>query len=81
MRGATIAHHLVGLDVNTGPVLLHEVVDPPGSVPAAQPQRTARTLDLGSVLIGFGGNAGECATCHGWVVSAGRGLSLMPARA
>ncbi len=69
VSGATISHHLVGLDLSTGTIVLDEVVDPPGSLSAAQLQRPALVLDQGSVEIGFGGNAGDCSTYHGWLVS------------
>ena len=65
-----ISHHLVGLSLSTGRVLLNETVDPPGSTPAAQLQRSALTLDNGQVIIASGGNAGDCSTYHGWVVAA-----------
>jgi len=69
VAGTTISHHLIGLALSTGAVLLDQVVDPSGSLPAAQLQRAALALDGGSVLIGFGGNSGDCSTYHGWVVS------------
>ena len=65
----TISHHLVGLSLSTGKVLLDEVVDPAGSTPAAQLQRAALTLDDGQVIIASGGNAGDCSTYHGRVVA------------
>ncbi|MGA2520898.1 MAG: PQQ-binding-like beta-propeller repeat protein [Acidimicrobiales bacterium] len=68
-----ITHHLVGLALATGHVLLDEVVDPPGTTPAAQLQRPGLALDDGSVLVAFGGNAGDCSTYHGWVVSVPEG--------
>ena len=64
-----ISHHLVGLSLLTGRVLLNEVVDPPGSTPSAQLQRAALTLDEGQVIIASGGNAGDCSTYHGRVVA------------
>ena len=64
-----ISHHLVGMSLATGAVVLDQVVDPPGTFPAAQLQRAALTLDGGNVVISSGGNAGDCATYHGWVVS------------
>jgi outer membrane protein assembly factor BamB len=70
VSGAVISHHLVGLGLTTGNVLLDQVVDPPGTLTAAQLQRPALALDQGSVEIAFGGNAGDCSTYHGWVVSA-----------
>jgi len=66
---SAISHHLVGLSLSTGRVVLDEVVDPPGSTPAAQLQRSALTLDDGHVIIASGGNAGDCSTYHGWVVA------------
>ncbi len=66
----SISHHLVGLSLATGKVLLDQRVDPPGSDHAALLQRAALTLSAGRVIIGFGGNAGDCSTYHGWVVGA-----------
>jgi len=63
------AHHLFGLDLYTGDVELNEVVDPPGSTPTAQLQRPALALSDGQVIIGFGGNDGDCASYHGWIVA------------
>jgi outer membrane protein assembly factor BamB len=67
--GAVISHHLVGLDLGSGKILLNEVVDPPGALTAALLQRPALALDQGAVEIAFGGNAGDCSSYHGWVVS------------
>ena len=69
VNGAVISHHLVGLGLSTGTVLLDQVVDPPGSLTTAQLQRPGLALDHGSVEIAFGGNAGDCSTYHGWIVS------------
>lgn len=63
------SHHLIGLDTSTGTVLLDQAVDPPGSTPSAQLQRTGLNLLRGSVVFGMGGNSGDCSTYHGWVVS------------
>ncbi len=63
------AHELVGLDKATGKTELTQDVDPPGSTPSALLQRTGLTLDNGRVVFGFGGNYGDCASYHGWVVS------------
>lgn len=68
LSGRVISHHLVGLDLSTGQVLLDQAVDPPGR-PSALLQRAGLALDRGSVEIGFGGNYGDCATYHGWLVS------------
>ena len=64
------AHHLIGLDLYTGAILLDKVIDPPNTDPAAQLQRASLALDDGSVIAGFGGNAGDCSDYHGLVVSA-----------
>jgi outer membrane protein assembly factor BamB len=62
-------HYLVGLDTTTGKLLLSQNVDPPGSTPAAQLQRTGLNLVGEAVVFGFGGNAGDCSTYHGWIIS------------
>jgi hypothetical protein len=67
------SHHLVGLSLATGGVLLDTPVDPPGSTPLAQLQRAGLTLDAGRVIIGFGGNAGDCGPYHGWLVAVPEG--------
>ncbi|MGA2835036.1 MAG: PQQ-binding-like beta-propeller repeat protein [Acidimicrobiales bacterium] len=65
------AHHLIGLDMYTGAVLLDEVIDPAGvASPAFELQRASLALTDGRVIVGFGGNAGDCGTYHGLVVSA-----------
>jgi outer membrane protein assembly factor BamB len=64
------AHHLIGLDLYTGAVLLDEVIDPPGFDPAHELQRASLALTTGRVIIGFGGNDGDCEPYHGLVVSA-----------
>jgi outer membrane protein assembly factor BamB len=63
------SHYLVGLDTTSGKQLLSQNVDPPGSAPAAQLQRTGLNLVAGRVVFGFGGNYGDCSTYHGWVIS------------
>jgi outer membrane protein assembly factor BamB len=68
-KSAVISHHLLGLSLTTGAVLLDQPVDPPGTTPAAQLQRSALTLDAGQVIIASGGNAGDCSTYNGWVVA------------
>ncbi len=66
--GGGAQHFLVGLDLYTGAVLLHQPVSMPNSVQADQLQRTGLTLDNGNVIMGFGGNFGDCGTYHGWVI-------------
>jgi outer membrane protein assembly factor BamB len=68
--GDNAVHHLIGLDIFDGAVLLNEAVDPPGANPAFQLQRVSLALTDGRVIVGFGGNSGDCEPYHGLVVSA-----------
>jgi outer membrane protein assembly factor BamB len=68
--GSNAAHQLIGLDIYTGAVLLNENIDPPGTNPAFQLQRVSLALTGGRVIVGFGGNSGDCDPYHGLVVSA-----------
>ena len=63
------AHLLTGLNTASGQVELSQDVDPPGQVPADILQRTGLTLDDGRVYFGFGGNAEDCGTYRGRLVS------------
>ena len=67
--GGHPAHLLVGLHLGDGRVELRQDVDPRGAYTPAILQRVALTLDGGRVVFGYGGNAGDCSTYHGWVVS------------
>jgi hypothetical protein len=75
--GSGASHHMIGLDLFTGAVRVDVSVDPPGSHPLYQLQRAALTLDAGQVIVGFGGNDGDCETAanpyHGWVVAVPEG--------
>ena len=64
------SHHLIGLDLYTGAVLLDEVIDPPGTDPASSCNGRRWPSTDGRVIIGFGGNDGDCGDYHGLVVSA-----------
>ena len=65
------SHHLVGLNLYTGAVVLDEVIDPAAvAAPAYELQRVSLGLTDGRVIIGMGGNAGDCGTYHGLVISA-----------
>ena len=79
-----VHHELFALDLGLGrPVAGYPiVVDPPYPGDGAavnQLQRPALALDDGRILIGYGGNDGDCATYWGWLVSVpvdgGTGLS------
>ncbi|HEY7948447.1 MAG TPA: PQQ-binding-like beta-propeller repeat protein, partial [Acidimicrobiales bacterium] len=65
--GAGAQHFLAGIDLYTGAVLLHQAIGLGSSDQLAQLQRTGLALDNGTVLAGFGGNAGDCGSYHGWV--------------
>ena len=67
--GSSAQHYLVGLDLYTGAVILHQAITLGSSDQLAQLQRTGLALDDGNVVAGFGGNDGDCGNYHGWVVS------------
>ena len=71
--GGTAAHFLVGFNMFTGGRELNQDVDPAGSSPPHLLQRTGLNLDNGNVVIGFGGNAGDCEPYHGWIVAVPEG--------
>ncbi len=71
----TIEHELFALDLSSGQPVpgFPMVVDPPypsGGSAVNQLQRPGLALDAGRILIGYGGNNGDCATYWGWLVSA-----------
>ena len=73
----SIKHELVALDLGSGALRpgFPTDVDPPfpsgrGGSPAQQLQRAALALDGSDVVIGYGGNAGDCGTYWGWLVGA-----------
>jgi outer membrane protein assembly factor BamB len=63
------AHVLVGLSTSSGKREMSQDVDPAGADPAALLQRTGLNLDAGRVVLGFGGNYGDCASYRGRVVA------------
>jgi hypothetical protein len=65
---AGVGHVVFGIDLASHKVSWSRDVDQPGWTSAAQLQRIALGLSDGHVLVGFGGNAGDCSTYHGWVV-------------
>lgn len=62
-------HKLIGLNTSTGAVELNERVDPTGTDPAAQLQRSGLNLDHGRVVFAMGGNYGDCGMYRGQVIS------------
>jgi outer membrane protein assembly factor BamB len=68
-------HRLVALDLDTGAMRPNfpREVDPPfpaGGSALQQLQRTGLALDGGEIVIGYGGNDGDCGTYWGWLVGA-----------
>jgi outer membrane protein assembly factor BamB len=64
------AHHeLVGYNLASGGQVLRTPVDPPGSEPKDYLQRPGLNLDGGNVILGMGGNDGDCGTYRGTVAS------------
>ena len=70
--GASIEHRLYAFNVSNGSAVPGYPVDvePPGDVPADELQRPALAFDNGQIIIGYGGNDGDCGTYHGWLVAA-----------
>jgi outer membrane protein assembly factor BamB len=67
---ASIAHEMWGLNLGDGSIGMGPVnVDPAGTSPIDQLQRTSLALDAGKVLIGYGANSGDCGNYNGWLVS------------
>jgi len=70
----TIEHELFALNLANGTVASGPVpVDAPGSTHADQLQRASLALDAGKVIIGYGGNDGDCGSYHGWLVAVPEG--------
>jgi outer membrane protein assembly factor BamB len=70
----SIAHELFALNLADGSLAVGPVpVDPPGSTHSDQLQRASLALDAGKVIIGYGGNDGDCGTYHGWLVAVPEG--------
>ncbi len=74
LNGGSVQHQLFGLSLNDGSVAAGPLdVDPPGSVPKNQLQRTGLALQAGKVIIGYGGNYGDCDAYHGWLLAVAEG--------
>ncbi len=70
-----VHHELFALDLTSGQPIsgFPIMVDPPypnGGAAVNQLQRPGLALDGGRILIGYGGNDGDCSTYWGWLVSA-----------
>ena len=69
---------LFGLNLLTGATELNRNVEPLGASDTYQLQRTALAEDRGNILIGFGGNSGDCGTYHGWLESVSASSTTAP---
>lgn len=69
-NGTSAAHQMYALNATTGATVWGpKAVDPPGSFPLNQLQRSSLNLDGGQVLFGFGGNDGDCGAYWGFLAS------------
>jgi outer membrane protein assembly factor BamB len=62
-------HLLFALNLGSGSVRFSRPVDPTGSTPLVQQQRSALALSDGRVYIPFGGLFGDCGDYHGYVLA------------
>lgn len=71
LTGGSIQHQLFAFNLADGSAVpgFPVSVEPPGDVPVDQLQRPGLALAGGQVIIGYGGNDGDCGTYHGWLVS------------
>jgi len=79
-EAGTVHHVLAAISTSAHRVLWTADLDQPGWSAAAQLQRAALALADGLVLVGFGGNYGDCGSYHGWVLGvpvSGAGATLV----
>ncbi len=65
---SSIRHTVYAIDIATHRVLWSRDIDQPGWTASAQLQRIGLGLSAGHVIVGFGGNYGDCGAYRGWVV-------------
>jgi outer membrane protein assembly factor BamB len=65
--GGAVGHYLYAIDTSSGKVIWGRDIDQSWN-PAAQLQRAGLALSAGNVLVGFGGNDGDCGDYNGWVL-------------
>lgn len=66
--GAVVRHELFAVDLTSHAVRWSRDLDQPGWSAPAQLQRAGLALDGAEVLVGFGGNYGDCGRYAGWLV-------------
>lgn len=72
--GSTIVHDMYALNLSDGTLGAGPIsVEPPGDTPKDQLQRASLALDAGKVIVGYGGNDGDCGSYHGWLVAVPEG--------
>lgn len=62
-------HLLAAVDDRSGSPLWQQTIDPPGTEPINQQQRSALALTSGRVVVAMGGLFGDCGQYRGYVVS------------
>ncbi|HEV7207429.1 MAG TPA: PQQ-binding-like beta-propeller repeat protein [Mycobacteriales bacterium] len=62
-------HELFALDPATGAIKFRQLVDPFGSHPLVQQQRSALAVGNGRVYVALGGRFGDCGDYHGYVLA------------
>ena len=80
--GSSAQHYLVGLDLYTGAVLLHQAISLPGRTSSPSCSGPASRSMTATWWRAFGGNSGDCGNYHGWVISIpeGGGTQRSPSR-
>jgi hypothetical protein len=68
LSGSSVTHVVVAIDIATHRVTWTRDIDQAGWTASAQLQRIGLALSAGHVIVGFGGNFGDCGTYHGWVI-------------
>jgi len=63
----TVHHYLFAISSSTGKQLWSRDLDQPWNA-AAQLQRIGLAISDGNVLVGFGGNYGDCGSYNGWLL-------------
>lgn len=78
--GSKIHHVLIAMSLSNGATLFRRDLDQAHWSPGAELQRGALGLDNGNVLVGFGGNYGDCGSYHGYLMAvpeSGKGSTLV----
>ena len=66
--GGGVGHELFALDAASGHIVWSRDLGSSGPAGPSQLQRAALALDAGHVLVGFGGNYGDCGSYNGWLL-------------